>query len=145
MRLDSPPITTYPQMKGPTVFLAASNDQGGGGSSLLPLLLLVGLFALMYFMVIRPQSQRRKKMQQMQQEIGPGSEVVTIGGLYGTVVDNDEETLTLEVAPGVTNRYARGAIGKVLPAATEDLDDDDADAENADAVADSPGEGTDKR
>ncbi len=133
-------------MKGPTVFFAAPSDQGGG-SSFLPLLLLVGLFALMYFMVIRPQSQRRKKLQQMQDEIGPGSEVVTIGGLYGTVVDTDDDTLTLEVAPGVTNRYARGAIGKVLPPATSDADDDadDDDAESPDPVADSAGEASDKR
>jgi preprotein translocase subunit YajC len=94
-------------------FAASSNS---GGSSLLPLLLLVGLFALMYFMVIRPQSQRRKQMQQMQESIAIGSNVLTIGGLYGTVVSIDDDAVTLEVAPGVTNKYARAAIGKVVPA-----------------------------
>ena len=102
-------------MKGPLVPLAAS---GSSGSSLLPLLLLVGLFALMYFMVIRPQSQRRKQQQQLQHSIGIGSQVLTIGGLYGTVVDVDDESITLEVAPGVTNRYAKAAIGKVLSSDT---------------------------
>ncbi|HEV2088696.1 MAG TPA: preprotein translocase subunit YajC [Cryptosporangiaceae bacterium] len=137
------------------MFLTAPSDQGGG-SSFLPLLLLVGLFALMYFMVIRPQSQRRKQLQQLQSEVAPGSEVVTIGGLYGTVVDtDDDDTLILEVAPGVTNRYARGAVGKVLPATTFDEVDDDEDADdtvaddtdpvqNADAV-DTTGDASDKR
>jgi preprotein translocase subunit YajC len=118
------------------VNLAAA--ESSGSSTLLPVLLLVGLFALMYFMVIRPQSQRRKQMQQMQQAIEPGTKVITIGGLYGTVVEIDEDAVTLEVAPGVTNRYARAAIGKVLP------DDEVEDAANAeddevdgDAVADS--------
>jgi len=96
--------------------------ESSGSSSLLPLLLLVGLFALMYFMVIRPQSQRRKQMQQMQQSIQAGTKVITIGGLYGTVVSIDDDSVTLEVAPGITNRFARGAIGKVLP------DDEVADA-----------------
>lgn len=109
-----PPVVTDPPMKGLLVNVAASGSSGGG-SSLLPLLLLVGLFALMYFMVIRPQSQRRKQMQQLQQQVAVGSSVLTIGGLYGTVVAVDDDSVTLEVAPGITNRYARGAIGKILP------------------------------
>jgi preprotein translocase subunit YajC len=93
----------------------AANGSSSGGNSFLPMLLLFGLLALMYFMVIRPQSQRRKQMQQMQESVAVGSAVLTIGGLYGTVVSVDDESVTLEVSPGVTNRYARGAIAKVLP------------------------------
>jgi preprotein translocase subunit YajC len=95
------------------VNLAATGSSGG--NSLLPMLLLAGLLALMYFMVIRPQSQRRKQMQQMQESVTSGAAVITIGGLYGTVVGIDDESVTLQVAPGVTNRYARGAIAKILP------------------------------
>ncbi len=109
-------------------------DSGSGGSSMLPLLLLVGLFALMYFMVIRPQSQRRKQMQQMQKSIEAGTKVITIGGLYGTVVEIDDESVTLEVAPGVTNRYARAAIGKVLP--DDEVEDDATEDDEADALTD---------
>jgi preprotein translocase subunit YajC len=116
----------------------AASGSSGGGSSLLPLLLLVGLFALMYFMVIRPQSQRRKQMQQMQHAVTVGSSVLTIGGLYGTVVAVDDESVTLEVAPGITNRYSRGAIGKILtpdeaaPAQTDvDEFEDDVDEDVA--------------
>jgi preprotein translocase subunit YajC len=77
---------------------------------------MVGLLFVLYLVVIRPQSRKRKQMQEMQQTVGEGSEVLTIGGLYGTVVGTDDESVTLEVAPGVTNRYARGAIGRVVPA-----------------------------
>lgn len=118
-------------------FAASSNS--GGSDSLLPLLLLVGLFALMYFMVIRPQSQRRKQAHAMQASITAGSEVVTIGGLYGTVTEIDDDTVTLEVAPGITNRYARAAIGKVLPAA-EAVEAEPADDEADDAEAAADGE-----
>jgi len=121
------------------VNFAASS--GSSGNSLLPLLLLVGLFALMYFMVIRPQSQRRKQMAQMQQSVTLGSEILTIGGLYGTVVAIDDESVTLEVAPGVTNRYARLAIGKVLP--TDEIDGDDTDDDDTEDDEPAADEATD--
>ncbi|GAA3382856.1 preprotein translocase subunit YajC [Cryptosporangium minutisporangium] len=89
-------------------------EQTGGGGSILPLLLLVGVFALMYFLVIRPQSQRRKQMTQMQNAVEEGAPVMTLGGLYGTVVSTEGDSVLLEVSPGVTNRYARAAIAKVL-------------------------------
>ena len=38
----------------------------------------------------------------------------TVAGLYGTVTDIDDKIVTIEVAPGVTNRYARQAIGQVI-------------------------------
>jgi preprotein translocase subunit YajC len=86
----------------------------GGGSSIMPLLMIVLLFGVMYFMMIRPQQKRRRDAQQMQSTLGPGAEVVTIGGLYGTIVDTDAETVTLEAAPGVHVRYARQAVARVI-------------------------------
>ena len=108
--------------------LAATTNSGGG--SYLPLLLMVGLLFVMYLVVIRPQSRKRKEMAEMQQTVDVGTEVLTIGGLYGTVVGSDDESVTLEVSPGVTNRYARGAIGKVVP--VRDVSTDDVDAADAD-------------
>jgi preprotein translocase subunit YajC len=94
------------------LYAAAS---GGGSSSFLPLLMIVLLFGVMYFMMIRPQQRRRREAQQMQSTLGPGSQVVTIGGLHGTVVASDADTVTLEAAPGVHLRYARQAIARILP------------------------------
>ena len=107
------PTPAHPIGKVTTVLYAQS---AGGGSSLMPLLMIVLLFGVMYFMMIRPQQKRRREAQQMQSTLAPGAEVVTIGGLYGTVVDTDTETVTLEAAPGVHVRYARQAIARVLPA-----------------------------
>ena len=58
----------------------------------MPLLMIVLLFGVMYFMMIRPQQKRRREAQQMQSALGPGDEIVTIGGLHGTVVAVDDET-----------------------------------------------------
>jgi preprotein translocase subunit YajC len=93
------------------VFNAAAS---GGGASFTPLLMIVLLFGVMYFMMIRPQQRRRREAERMQAGIGAGDEIVTIGGLYGTVTSIDDETVTLEVAPGVHTRYARPAIARVV-------------------------------
>ncbi len=86
----------------------------------MPILMIVLLFGVMYFMMIRPQQKRRREAEQMQSSIGPGDEVVTVGGLYGTVASVDDETVVLEVAPGVQTRYARPAIARVTNAAKRD-------------------------
>jgi preprotein translocase subunit YajC len=80
----------------------------------MPILMIVLLFGVMYFMMIRPQQKRRREAEQMQASLGPGDEVVTIGGLYGTVTGVDDETVMLEIAPGVQTRYARPAIARVV-------------------------------
>jgi len=86
----------------------------GGAGSLTPILMIALLFGVMYFMMIRPQQKRRKEAERMQRELGPGDEVVTIGGLYGTVTGVEDDTVLIEVAPGVQTRYARPAIARVV-------------------------------
>jgi preprotein translocase subunit YajC len=78
------------------------------------LLLIVLLFGVMYFMMIRPQQKRRREAQQMQSALGPGDQVVTIGGLHATVLEVADDVVTVEIAPGVPARFARPAIAKVV-------------------------------
>ena len=94
--------------------------QGSGGSGYTSLLFIVGIFALIYFMMIRPQQRRRREVQSMQSTMGVGDEIITVGGLYGTIRSVDEESVLLEIAPGVTARYAKAAIGKVNQKAVSD-------------------------
>jgi len=96
--------------------------EGSGGSGYTSLLFIVGIFALIYFMMIRPQQRRRREVQNMQSAMGIGDEIITVGGLYGTIRSIDEDSVVLEIAPGVTARYAKAAIGKVnqKAAVTED-------------------------
>ena len=106
----------------------------GSGGSVAPLLLMVLLFGAMYFLFIRPNKRRRQQQAEMQSAIGPGDEVLTIGGLYGVVEEIDDDVVVLEVAPGVTNRYVRQAINKVVNAADRpELDDDEDVADDDDA------------
>jgi preprotein translocase subunit YajC len=99
-----------------------------GGGSFTPLLLIVLLFGVMYFLMIRPQQKRRREAQSMQSQLGPGDQIVTIGGLHATVVSIDDDIVTVEISPGVDVRFARPAIARVIQqesaVADEPVEDD---------------------
>ncbi|GAA0809558.1 preprotein translocase subunit YajC [Spirilliplanes yamanashiensis] len=96
--------------------LHAAASSGSGGGSFLPLLMIILLFGVMYFMMIRPQQKRRREAEQMQRNLTVGDDIVTIGGLHATVVSVDDDVVTVELSPGVTARYSRPAIARVLSA-----------------------------
>ncbi|GLZ75441.1 preprotein translocase subunit YajC [Actinorhabdospora filicis] len=117
--------------------LLAESAAGGGNFLIWGLLAL--MFVAMYFFMIRPQKKRQREQQEMQQAAGPGTRIVTIGGLHGTIIANDDETVTLEISDGVQVVFARQAIGRVLP--SENTDDvaeeaeEDAESGNEETVA----------
>jgi preprotein translocase subunit YajC len=111
--------------------LLAQENPGGGGSSWTLLMMMALIFGAMYFLMIRPQQRRRREVETMQSSLGLGDEVVTIGGLYGRVTELDDETVLLEVAPGIENRYARGAISRVVTKASERETDSAVEAEES--------------
>ena len=94
---------------------AAPAPQGGGiGMMLMPLILI----AVMYFLMIRPQMKRAKEHKGMLDKLSKGDEVITSGGIAGTVTDIGDNFVTLEVADNVRVRVQKGAIGNVLPKGT---------------------------
>lgn len=86
------------------------------GSLLLPLYILVFL-ALIWFVGIRPQQKRRREMQDLLSKLTVGDDIVTAGGLYGTVTEiEDGETVLLEIAEDVDIRISKQSIAKRLTA-----------------------------
>lgn len=67
---------------------------------------------LMWLLLIRPQQQRIRRQQALVASLGVGDEVVTAGGIFGTITGLDEDTVLLEVSPGVTMRVMRAAISR---------------------------------
>ena len=116
--------------------LAASS----GGSSF-SLLLIILIPVALYFLMIRPQQKRMRQAQAMQATLGPGDEVMTSSGIYGTVVDVDDEagTIGLEIAEDIVVTFARGAVAKVVTSAGSAEQDDEQD----DDEVDDAGTGTD--
>ena len=86
----------------------------GGGLLFLHLPILL-IFAVFWLLILRPARQRQRAVMEVQAALAPGTEVVTAAGLYGSVVAVEGDVVVLEVAPGVTNRYARQAIVRVVP------------------------------
>ena len=86
-------------------------------------LIFLGLMmAVFYFMLIRPQKRRVEEHRRLIDSVGVGDEVVTIGGMYGTVRSMGDEEFELEVAPGTVIRFVKSAIARRI---TEDLESED--------------------
>ena len=103
------PITSH-LLSSATDGLAATKS-GGASQLLLPLLLV----AAFYFFLIRPQRNRQKQATNLRSQLLPGSKIVTIGGLFGTVTDVTDEDFGLVIAPGVEVRFTKAALGRVIP------------------------------
>ena len=89
------------------------------GSLLLPLYILVFL-ALIWFVGIRPQQKRRREMQDLLSKLTVGDDIVTAGGVYGTVSEIEEgDTILLEIAEDVDIRIAKGSIAKRITVKSE--------------------------
>jgi preprotein translocase subunit YajC len=117
--------------EGDHVHFAADESGGSGLLTFLPIILLI---AAMYFLMIRPQSRRRREAQELQSRVAPGDEVQTVGGLFATVTAVDDESTTLEAAPGVSLRYARGAIARVTNKVASEPEDTDGESDPAKSI-----------
>ncbi|MER7466319.1 preprotein translocase subunit YajC [Streptomyces sp. NPDC097981] len=78
--------------------------------TLLPFIVLIGAM----FLMTRSAKKKQQAAAQMRDQMAPGTGVRTIGGMYATVKEIGEDTVTLEVAPGVHAIYAKNSIGAVL-------------------------------
>lgn len=84
-----------------------SNDAMAGLMTWGPAILMVVVF---YFLLIRPQKAAQKKRAEMLDKLKKGDKVMTIGGMYGTIVDINEKQVKLTVSDGVRLEFARSAI-----------------------------------
>ncbi len=96
-----------------SVTLASFFPPAGGRADTGMLLVFVGMLAIFYFLIIRPQQKQKKDREKMLASIKKGDRVVTTGGLHGTVVGLNEQTVTLKVADQVKLEFDRSALGRV--------------------------------
>ena len=76
------------------------------------LIMMVVIFGIMWFFMIRPQQTRQKEIQNFRNSITRGQQIVTAGGIYGTVKDIDEAagTLKVEIASGICIKVDRNSV-----------------------------------
>jgi preprotein translocase subunit YajC len=85
---------------------------GASGGSGFLLVIVIG-FLVLYLIVVRPQKRRQNQQQQLLSELRVGDEVLTAGGIYGTISQLEDDLVTVEIAPSTEVRVARRAIAGV--------------------------------
>ena len=101
------------------------------------LLILAILLLAFWFILVRPQRSRARAQQELIHDLEPGDEIVSAGGLYGTIARIEDDVLHVEIAPGLIVRMARGAIAGIV----ETEEDEEEGPERPENAPDEPGEG----
>jgi len=82
------------------------------------------VFAIMlvfiYLLILRPQNTQRTKQASMLDELKPGDEIITVGGIYGDVVEVMDDRIEVEIAEDVHIEVAKRAIAQIVPPEDEE-------------------------
>jgi preprotein translocase subunit YajC len=105
-------------------------------TSLVQLVLILGAF---YLLILRPARTRQRQQLELRRQVEPGVTIMTTSGMFGTVIEVDDDSVHLEIAPGTVVRFNKAAIGRVVPEAEDEATDDD----DVDYETDHGGEGHD--
>lgn len=105
-----------PDLSSVSLVVAQTESTGSALGFLVPLVVLGGLF---YLLLVMPQRRRTKKAQELRDSISVGDEIRTIGGIYGTVRFEDEDSFTLDIGGGSTMRIAKRAVSERIGEVSE--------------------------
>jgi len=96
------------------VFAMAGNAAAQGqGNQYQGIIMLVAMFAIFYFLLIRPQQKRAKQQKELVGGLKAGDNIVTAGGIHGSITAVEESTVTVEIAKGVKIKINRGSVTEV--------------------------------
>lgn len=91
----------------------------GGNATMIFLIQMIAIFAIFYLLLIRPQRKEQQRHRAMVAALKKGEEVVTAGGIIGTVVFAEQDRVTIKTAENTRLVVERGRIAKVLSAKAE--------------------------
>jgi len=94
-----------------TILQAAGAAQPQGSSWSMWIMLIL-IFVIMWFFMIRPQRKQQKELQNFRNSLQKGDKVVTVGGIFGTIVEVKDNSLLLEVDKDVKIRVAKNSVVK---------------------------------
>jgi len=100
---------------------AQGATNGGPPSSMLGALITpIAIFVVFYFLMIRPQQKKSREQKNMLENLKTGDQIITTGGLYGTIVKFGENNrVKVKLAENITVEIARGAITEKAAETTE--------------------------
>jgi preprotein translocase subunit YajC len=92
-----------------TLLQAQGAGQGGGMTMLLMLALI---FVVMWLFMIRPQQKRQKELNNFRDNLKKGDKVVTVGGIYGTILEVNDNKVMLEIDKDVKIKVDKASLVK---------------------------------
>ena len=105
----------------PFLTLTGCATQGSGSSSLLPgMIPFILIFVLFYFLILRPQQKQSRERDNMMKNLKRGDSVLTNGGIYGKIINVNEDTLTVEIAKGLNIKMTRSGITSIATSAEDE-------------------------
>ena len=95
-----------------TLLQAQAGQAGQSGGGLTMLLMLALIFVVMWLFMIRPQQKRQKQLNEFRNSLSKGDKVVTIGGIYGTIVEVNDNKVILEIDKDVKIKVDKASLVK---------------------------------
>ena len=90
-----------------TMILLQSESAGGGFSGMI---MIIAMIVIFYFFMIRPQSKKQKEIKKAREAMQKGDNVVTAGGIHGKIKEIQDNTILMEVAPGVSLKIDKTSV-----------------------------------
>ena len=91
-----------------TVLLQARAGAAGGGSMMW--IMLIAMFVIMYFFMIRPQNKKQKEIANFRKSLQVNQNVITAGGIHGTIKEITDDYIVLEIASNVKIKIDKNSI-----------------------------------
>ena len=103
--------------------LILTAQAAGQGSGMSMIIMMVAIFAIMWFFMIKPQQKKQKAIQKFQNELTEGTQVVTNGGIHGTVksINLTNNTVELKIARDVVITVDKSCVFQDMSTANAPL------------------------
>jgi preprotein translocase subunit YajC len=102
-----------------TLQVSGAAAQPQGAPAWVNLVLIAGIMLFMWLFVFRPQAKRAKEQKEFLTSLTPGQEVVTSGGMIGTITEVKENIVSLSIGQNATIRVLKSAVSGKLNATAE--------------------------
>lgn len=89
------------------MILLQSESAGGGFSGMI---MIIAMIVIFYFFMIRPQSKKQKELKKAREAMQKGDSVVTAGGIHGKIKEISDNTILVEIAPGVSIKVDKASV-----------------------------------
>ena len=93
--------------------LGGSPSEGGEPNPIASLLPFVLMFLVLYLLILRPQMRKQRNQQRMIDELEKNDEIVTSGGIHGTILNIKDDILVVKIADNVKIEVSRAAVSRV--------------------------------